>query len=83
VRADTTVVEAQVAYPTDSRLLAKAVGTIARTMERIKAAGGAPGHGHETAACRRATGAIDRQEATTAQRSRQGRAADRGAPTQR
>jgi IS5 family transposase len=41
VRADTTVVEADVAYPTDSGLLAKAVGKIARTVERIKAAGGA------------------------------------------
>ena len=41
VRADTTVVEAAVAYPTDSGLLAKAVGTMARTVTRIKAAGGA------------------------------------------
>jgi IS5 family transposase len=41
VRADTTVVEAAVTYPTDSGLLAKAVGTIARTVERIKSAGGA------------------------------------------
>jgi IS5 family transposase len=41
VRADTTVVEAEVAYPTDSGLLAKAVGTKARTVERIKTAGGA------------------------------------------
>ena len=41
VRADTTVVEAAVAYPTDSGLLAKAIGTIARTVVRIKAAGGA------------------------------------------
>lgn len=41
VRADTTVVEAEVAYPTDSGLLAKAVGTIARTVDRIKTAGGA------------------------------------------
>ena len=41
IRADTTVVEAAVAYPTDSGLLAKAIGTIARTVERIKAAGGA------------------------------------------
>jgi len=41
VRADTTVVEADVAYPTDSGLLAKAVATMARTVERIKAAGGA------------------------------------------
>jgi IS5 family transposase len=41
VRADTTVVEAAVAYPTDSGLLAKAIGTMARTMARIKADGGA------------------------------------------
>jgi transposase, IS5 family len=41
VRADTTVVEAAVAYPTDSGLLAKSIGTMARTVERIKAAGGA------------------------------------------
>ncbi len=41
VRADTTVVEADVAYPTDSGLLAKAVGKIARTVERVKADGGA------------------------------------------
>jgi IS5 family transposase len=43
VRADTTVVEADVAYPTDSGLLAKAIGTMARTVERIKTAGGATG----------------------------------------
>jgi IS5 family transposase len=41
VRADTTVVEADVAYPTDSGLLAKAIGKIARTTQRVKAAGGA------------------------------------------
>jgi transposase, IS5 family len=41
VRADTTVVEAAVAYPTDSGLLAKAVGGIAKTVKRIRAAGGA------------------------------------------
>src|SRR5258707_373981 len=41
VRADTTVVEAAVGYPTDSGLLANAIGTIARTVVRIKAAGGA------------------------------------------
>jgi transposase, IS5 family len=41
VRADTTVVEADVAYPTDSGLLAKAIGTMARTIERVKGAGGA------------------------------------------
>jgi IS5 family transposase len=41
VRADTTVVEADVGYPTDSGLLAQAVGTMCRTVARIKAAGGA------------------------------------------
>jgi IS5 family transposase len=41
VRADTTVVAAAVAYPTDSGLLAKAVGGIAKTVKRIQAAGGA------------------------------------------
>ena len=41
VRADTTVVAADVAYPTDSGLLAKAIGTMARTIERVKGAGGA------------------------------------------
>jgi IS5 family transposase len=41
VRADTTVVEAAVAYPTDSGLLAKAIGSMARAVKRIKAAGGA------------------------------------------
>jgi IS5 family transposase len=41
VRADTTVVEADVAYPTDSGLLAKAVTRIAATTRRVQAAGGA------------------------------------------
>src|ERR1700739_2780848 len=41
VRADTTVVEAAVAYPTDSGLLAKAIGSMARSVAGIKAAGGA------------------------------------------
>jgi transposase, IS5 family len=41
VRADTTVVPAAVGYPTDSGLLAKAIGTMARTVERVRAAGGA------------------------------------------
>ena len=43
VRADTTVVAAAVAYPTDSGLLAKAVGSVAGTITRIQAAGGATG----------------------------------------
>ncbi len=44
VRADTTVVEGDVGYPTDTGLLAKAVGSMARTVARIKAAdaGSAP-----------------------------------------
>lgn len=41
VRVDTTVVPSNVAYPTDSGLLAKAVRRIAATARRIQAAGGA------------------------------------------
>src|SRR6478609_6327354 len=41
VRVDTTVVPANVAYPTDSSLLAKAVRRIAATGRRIQGAGGA------------------------------------------
>jgi transposase, IS5 family len=41
VRADTTVVPADVAYPTDSGLLARAIRQIAATGRRIQAAGGA------------------------------------------
>src|SRR5258705_2083323 len=40
-RPDTTVIPAAVAYPTDSGLLAKAIGTMARPVVRIKSAGGA------------------------------------------
>jgi transposase, IS5 family len=41
VRADTTVVEANVCYPTDAGLLARAVSTLAHTIGRVQAAGGA------------------------------------------
>src|SRR4029077_9119485 len=41
LRADTTVVPANVAYPTDSGLLAKAIRRIAATGRRIQSAGGA------------------------------------------
>jgi IS5 family transposase len=41
LRADTTVVPADVAYPTDSGLLSKAVRRIGATGRRIQAAGGA------------------------------------------
>ena len=39
VRADTTVIEADVVYPTDSGLLAKGVAKLARLSAQIKAAG--------------------------------------------
>jgi transposase, IS5 family len=42
VRADTTVICANVAYPTDSGLLARAVGKLVRAARRVQAAGGAP-----------------------------------------
>jgi hypothetical protein len=41
--ADTTVIAANVACPTDSGLLAKAVGKLVRTARRVQAAGGATG----------------------------------------
>jgi len=41
LRADTTVVPANVAYPTDSGLLARAIRQVAATGRRIQAAGGA------------------------------------------
>ena len=41
VRADTTVVEADVCYPTDSGLLTKAIGKASRLVERIQRAGAA------------------------------------------
>src|SRR3954452_9709139 len=41
IRVDTTVVPANVAYPTDSGLLARAVKRIATAAHRIQAAGGA------------------------------------------
>ena len=41
LRADTTVVPADVAYPTDSGLLAKAVRRIGAAARRVQAAGGA------------------------------------------
>jgi IS5 family transposase len=43
VRADTTVLAANVSYPTDSGLLAKAIRRIAAAGRRIQAAGGATG----------------------------------------
>jgi transposase, IS5 family len=46
VRADTTVVEANVCYPTDAGLLATAVSKIATLVGRVKAAGGATRTGY-------------------------------------
>ena len=43
VRAGTTVIPANVAYPADSGLLAKAVGKLVAAARRVQAAGGAPG----------------------------------------
>src|SRR4051794_33207536 len=57
LRADTTVLPADVAYPTDSGLLAKAVRRIAATGRRVQAAGGATrtrGRDRSRAAGRRA-----------------------------
>jgi IS5 family transposase len=56
VRADTTVVCADVGYPTDSGLLAKGIGAIAGTVARIKAAGGASGTRVRVGAARRVGG---------------------------
>ena len=78
VRADTTVVPANVAYPTDSGLLAKAVRRIAATSRRIQAAGGAVRTGvrdrsraagkraHAVASKPRSRAAVGRDEATAA-----------------
>ena len=51
VRADTTVIPANVAYPTDSGLSAKATGKLVRTVRRVQAAGGPP-----APSCRQAAG---------------------------
>jgi IS5 family transposase len=78
VRADTTVVPANVAYPTDSGLLAKALRRIAATGKRIQAAGGAVRtqvrdrsraagrRAHAIAAKLRSRAALGRDEATAA-----------------
>lgn len=78
VRADTTVLPANVAYPTDSGLLAKAVRRIATTSKRIQAAGGAVltrvrdrsraagKRAHAVAAKLRSRSAVGREEATAA-----------------
>jgi IS5 family transposase len=52
LRADTTVVEANVEYPSDSSLLAKGVVRMAGSVERIKRAGLACGRGSLIGAAR-------------------------------
>jgi len=64
VRADTTVIPANVAYPTDSGLLARAAGKMVRGS--AAGAGGGRGHRHGDggpAAGRRPAGPPDRQQA--------------------
>ena len=48
LRADTTVVSANVAYPTDLGLLVRAVDKLATTARRVQAAGVRPGPGSGT-----------------------------------
>ena len=76
VRADTTVISANVAYPTDPGLLAKAVGKLVRAARRVRAAGGAAGTAmadrrraaarrmREIAASLRSRGKLGREEST-------------------
>jgi transposase, IS5 family len=63
VRADTTVIPANAAYPADTGLLAKAAGKLVRTARRVQAAGGAPGT--PMTGRRRAAGRRMRQVAST------------------
>jgi IS5 family transposase len=88
VRADTTVIPANVAYPTDSGLLAKAVGRLVRTARRVQAAGGATGtvmtdrrraaarRVREIAAKLRTRGKLSREESTQVIRRVTGELAD-------
>jgi IS5 family transposase len=88
LRADTTVVPSNVAYPTDSGLLAKAIGRIAATQNRIRAAGGATRtkvrnrsraagkRAHAIGAKLRSRGAAGRDEALAAVRRTTGELAD-------
>ena len=88
VRADTTVIAANVAYPTDSGLLARAVGKLVRTAQRVQAAGGAPDtpmtdrqraaarRVRQIAAKLRSRGKLGREETTRAIRRVTGELAD-------
>ena len=83
VRADTTVVEADVAYPTDSGLLAKAIGTMARTVERIKADGGDPHPVARPTTLGRPASPLDRGQAAAARTAASRPGAGRGAADHR
>lgn len=73
VRADTTVVSANVKYPTDSGLLAHAVSRIARLVARIKTSGAAPRTSfRDRSRSAGPPGAGDRVEAAAARRASQG-----------
>ena len=88
VRADTTVVAADVAYPTDSGLLAKAVRRIGTTIRRVQTAGGgtrtrvrdrgraAGRRAHAIGAKLRSRAALGRDEALAAVRRVTGQLAD-------
>jgi IS5 family transposase len=78
VRADTTVIAANVVFPTDAGLLARAVGKLVRAARRVRAAGGATGtvmrdrrraatrRAREMAATMRARARLGREEGTQA-----------------
>ena len=84
VRVDTTVVPANVSYPTDSGLLAKAIRRIAATGKRIQAAGGATRtRVRDRSRAAGQAGPRDRRQAADPQRGRPGRGAGRGAPGHR
>jgi IS5 family transposase len=88
VRADTTVIGANVAYPTDAGLLAKAAGKLVRAARRVQAAGGATRtvmtdrrraagrRAREMAATMRARAQLGRDEASRAIRRVTGDLAD-------
>jgi IS5 family transposase len=78
VRADTTVIAANMAYPTDAGLLANPVGKLVRAARRVQAAGGATGtvmtdrrraatrRAREMAATMRARAKLGREEGSQA-----------------
>jgi IS5 family transposase len=78
VRADTTVIAANVVFPTDAGLLAKAVSKLVRAARRVQAAGGATGtvmtdrrraatrRAREMAATMRARAQLGRDQASAA-----------------